>query len=933
MLSALRIKRGFRIRIVYVLILVSCLTISDAAGQAASKPANTKPDYSKEAFVDEDDSTKIIFENDGTGTRETSVRIRIQSDAGVQRYGVLTFPYQSAVENVEIDYVRVQKPDGTVITTPAGNIQDMAAEITRQAPFYSDQREKQVAVKGLSVGDVLESRARWHVIKPLAPGQFWFAFNFSHDFIILHEEIQVSIPRERVVKWKSRDSKPVITEEGSRRIFTWTNLQLERKSSEQDKKDQQERIYQTARGTLPPADVQVSTFQSWEEVGAWYNSLQQERVKPSAEIRVKATELLKNASDENAKLHTIYDYVSTQFRYIGVAFGIGRYQPHSAAEVLSNQYGDCKDKHTLLASLLDAAGIKAYPALINTARDIDVDVPSPGQFDHVITAVSQGNGSIWLDTTPEVAPFAYLISPLRDKRALVIPADKPATLVTTGADPPTLGLQTFRIEARLSDTGTLEGKIERSVSGDDSEILLRTAFRRVPMPQWKDLVQEISYSSGFAGDVSEVTASSPEKTSEPLSWTYNYARKDFPDWSNRRLSSPLPPIALPHEDTRPSYPIWLGPPKELHFESSVELPKGCAPHLPAKLDLSEDFAEYHAFYGVKNGALKSDRRLVVKLREVPVGEYNVYKRFVKMIEDDQNVYIALSEPRRVTPSSYQDAIWMLPFSNNLEATRAYDDAKDEYQKRDPEGEIASLKRAVEVDPKFTRAWLWMGEIYKFERKPELALQAYQSAITNDPQQPLSYKVLAYTLMGMQRFDDAVSAWRQLLAVDPADSDASGYLAYALSALKRYNEAASALESAIKLDPNRADLYVQLGTTYVRAENEEKALAAYKKALEMEPQPVWFNNAGYELADANKQLPLALQYAEKAVREEEQASSKVKLSDLKNEDLGYTPSLAAYWDTLGWVYFRIGNLQQAEKYLNAAWALSGGNRRRSSWQGV
>jgi tetratricopeptide (TPR) repeat protein len=919
--SRLRIKRRSRISIIYVLILVSCLTISGAAGQGASKPANTKPDYSKEAFVDEDDSTKIVFENDGTGTRETSVRIRIQSDAGVQRYGVLTFPYQSAAENVEIDYVRVQKPEGAVITTPPENIQDMAADITRQAPFYSDHREKQVAVKGLGVGDVLESRARWHVTKPLASGQFWFAFNFSHDFIMLHEEIQISVPRERVVKWKSRDPKPVITEEGSRRIFTWTNFQLEHKSSEQDKKDQQEKIHQAARGMLPPADVQISTFQSWEDVGAWYNGLQQERVKPSAEVRVKAADLTKNASDENAKLHAIYDYVSTQFRYIGVAFGIGRYQPHSAAEVLSNQYGDCKDKHTLLASLLDAAGITAYPALISTARDIDVDVPSPGQFDHVITAVPQGGGFTWLDTTPEVAPFAYLISPLRDKRALVIPVGKPATLVTTAADPPAPGLQTFRIEAKLSDTGTLDGKIERSVSGDDSEVLLRTAFRRVPMPQWKDLIQQISCGSGFAGDVSEVTASSPEKTREPLSWTYNYARKDFPDWSNHRLSSPLPPIALPHEDTQPSYPIWLGSPEELHFESSVELPKGSAPQLPAKLDLREDFAEYHAFYGVKNGVLKSDRRLVVKLREVPVGEYDVYKRFVKMIEDDQNVYIALSEPRRVTPSSYQDAIWMLPFSNNLEATRAYDDARDEYQKRDPEGEIASLKRAVEVDPKFTRAWLWMGEIYKFERKPELALQTYQSAIRNDPQQPLSYKVLAYTLMGMQRFDDAVSAWRQLLAVDPADSDASGSLAYALSALKRYKEAASALESAIKLDPNRADLYVQLGTTYVRAENEEKALAAYKKALEMEPQPVWFNNAGYELADANKQLPLALQYAEKAVREEEQASSKVKLSDLKNEDLGYTHSLAAYWDTLGWVYFRIGNLQQAEKYLNAAWALS------------
>ena len=51
-------------------------------------------------------------------------------------------------------------------------------------------------------------------------------------------------------------------------------------------------------------------------------------------------------------------------RYIGVAFGIGRYQPHSAETVLDNQYGDCKDKHTLLAAMLKAAGYEAWPALI-----------------------------------------------------------------------------------------------------------------------------------------------------------------------------------------------------------------------------------------------------------------------------------------------------------------------------------------------------------------------------------------------------------------------------------------------------------------------------------------------------------------------------------------------------------------------------------------
>src|SRR5207245_4083712 len=169
-----------------------------------------------------------------------------------------------------------------------------------------------------------------------------------------------------------------------------------------------------------------------------------------------------------------------------------RHRPVSAAlrgRSAEQSIWDCKDKHTLLASLLGAAGIRTYPALISSAHEIDPDVPSPGQFDHVISVVPRGKEFLWLDTTPEVAPFAYLITPLRDKQALVIPEDGPPTLMTSPVDPPVTASQTFQIRAKLNDAGTLEGKIERAVQGDDTEVLLRTAFRRVPLPQWKYLVQ------------------------------------------------------------------------------------------------------------------------------------------------------------------------------------------------------------------------------------------------------------------------------------------------------------------------------------------------------------------------------------------------------------------------------------------------------------
>jgi tetratricopeptide (TPR) repeat protein len=900
--------------------LAYCLLSSTACAQSPSIEA--KPDYSREAFVSEQDITRVIFEDDGTSTRETTARVRIQSDAGVQRFGLLTFPYENLTGTMDIEYVRVRKSDGTTVLTPPDNLQDMPSETSRQAPFYSDLREKHVTVKGLSVGDTLEFQGNWHTTKPLAPGQFWFSYNFSHDFISLHEELQISVPRGRAVKWRSPDLKPLITEEGSRRVFIWTASQLEHKSAEQERKDKEETTYQTARGKLPPAQIQLSSFQSWEDVGRWYMNLQQERVKPTPDVRTKAAELTKGVTGDSAKLRTLYNYVSTQFRYIGVSFGIGRYQPHFASEVLGNQYGDCKDKHTLLASLLDAVGIRAYPAFINTSLEIDPTVPSPSQFDHVITAVPQSDRIIWLDTTPQVAPFAYLISPLRDKQALVIHGDNSA-LTTTPDTPPSSALLTFRIDAKLTDSGTLQGKIDRTIQGDDNEILLRAAFRSVPLPQWKDLIQRISYSSGFAGDVSEVSAGTPEKIDEPFRFSYTYTRKEYPDWPNSRISPPLPPIGLPtasDKDDKPSHPIWLGSPEEIRLESRVELPEGYTPELPNNVNLHEPFAEYYASYSAKDGVLITERRLVWKIREVPLDQYDAYKKFTKAVADDHDLYVAVSSGRSPAVPAL-NLVWNLPLSNIPQAAQAYDEAREQFQKHYLPGGLASLKRALDIDPKFIRAWLTLGMVYQSSGETDQALQAFRSAIKADPQQPISYKALASVLAASQKLEDAIPVWQELIKIAPEDATAPAGLGSTLFGLKRYAEAASALEAALKLNPQLPGIDLQLGFAYLRAGSDDKAFALFSEAIERDSRPVILNNVAYELADTNKNLPLALKYAQEAVDDEEEATQDLDLSELKMDDLGSTPSLAAYWDTLGWVYFRMGNLPEAKKYLNSAWSLS------------
>jgi hypothetical protein len=196
---------------------------------------------------------------------------------------------------------------------------------------------------------------------------------------------------------------------------------------------------------------------------------------------------------------------------VGVSLGIGRYQPHSAADVLSNDYGHCKDKHTLFAALLAAVGIKAFPALINSTEKIDTDVPSPGQFDHVITALPQESGFLFLDTTPEVAPYGLLLSVLRDKQSLVIPETGRSQLVPTPADPPFKSFFHFQVDGKLDETGTLTSKMQMTLRGDD-ELVYRVVMRQASQSRWKEVMQQISMNLGFGGTVDDVTAGENRRT-------------------------------------------------------------------------------------------------------------------------------------------------------------------------------------------------------------------------------------------------------------------------------------------------------------------------------------------------------------------------------------------------------------------------------------
>ncbi|HEU4766652.1 MAG TPA: DUF3857 domain-containing protein, partial [Pyrinomonadaceae bacterium] len=681
--------------------------------------AKQKTDYSQEAVVIEQLTTAYRFERDGTGRRELNLRVKVQSDAGVERFGQLIFPYTSGNENLEMDFVRVRKADGTVVSATASDVQDLSAPLAREAPIYTDLRQKHITVPGLRPGDTLEYRMVWNIHSALAQNHFWV----EHDFvtrgpIVLNDELTVNIPAASKVKLKTEPGyEPAIKEDKDRRTYAWKQSKLKRDSDEDEKekeKDEDE-VEEKDPDEIRP-HVQLTTFQSWDEVGQWYAGLQSDRVVPDEKIKVKAEEIIKGRATEKEKVTALYEYVAKNFRYVSLSLGQGRYQPHAAAEVMSNQYGDCKDKHTLLASMLAATGLRAYPVLINSSRKLDVDMPSPGQFDHVISAIPVGNETFWADTTSEIARVGLLSPRLRNKKALLVPTAGPARLETTPAAPPFLSTEVVTVEGTVDDLGKVTAR-GRLVLQGDAETYMRYMFRRTPKSDWKNLGFYLGMASGLRGEVTDIKTTDPSDLEKPFEIEFNVTRKDFLDWSSKKLklALPFPPFNLANfygRSSKSSKPLEIGPPIDVAYSLKLTLPSKYQARLPLPLKVSRDYGEYAASYKLEGQTLVSQRTLRVRESELPAERLQDYQAFAAAVRSDAAQTLSLETDIAGTPA----------IPDSVKTADLLDAAQAAVRNRNYPVAEQLLKRVVEKDPKHKTVRRNLGFVLVQQRKSDEAIE-------------------------------------------------------------------------------------------------------------------------------------------------------------------------------------------------------------------
>src|ERR1700752_3809956 len=234
--------------------------------------------------------------------------------------------------------------------------------------------------------------------------------------------------------------------------------------------------------------------------------------------------------------------------------------------------------------------------------------------------------------------------------------------------------------------------------------------------------------------------------------------------------------------------------------------------------------------------------------------------------------------------------------------------------------VQLLKRATEIDSKHKYAWNALAAAYLGLRQNDDAIAALNKQIEINPYDESAYNALGRAYWQERKYDDAVTAFNKQIEINPLDKFAHAGLGAMYSEWHKYDLAAPELEKAASLTPDNPELQVSLGDAYLNLGEDDKALATFDHAVEIAATPLVWNNIAYQLSLKKSHLDRAQQYAESAVSATTAALRNVTLDRLTPQELPLVPSLIAYWDTLGWVYFSEGNLDKAEKYVAAAWGL-------------
>ena len=415
--------------------------------EAAS--AVTAPDGAIATILEDDES--YTFDESGRIVHVGHFVYKVLTQKGAEGWDYLSVSWEPWHEARPEIRARVIAPDFSVHALDPSAITEAPA---REGDYkvYSDGKRLRAPFPAIAPGVVVEEEYVEHETEPFFASGRVGLITFGHEQVpVAHSRVVFDAPASLPLHFGNLllpDLKPVRTEANGRVTVAFDLGPLEG--------------IEAREPNLPPdfarfPEIRFSTGASWQAVATAYSKIVDDHAAASA-VQPIVDKLIAGKKTEAEKEEAILDYLDREVRYTGIEFGEAALVPHDPAETLGHKYGDCKDKATLLVTMLRAAGIPSYVALLNAGSRMDVpaDLPGMGAFDHAIVYVP-GNPkhkepALWIDATDQYARLGQLPRDDQGRLALIARADTTALVKTPEATSKDNVLLEFR-ELTLSENG------------------------------------------------------------------------------------------------------------------------------------------------------------------------------------------------------------------------------------------------------------------------------------------------------------------------------------------------------------------------------------------------------------------------------------------------------------------------------------------------
>ena len=410
--------------------------------------------------------------------------------------------------------------------------------------------------------------------------------------------------------------------------------------------------------SLFPQGGKNAGFKDWASMGKWEEALSSDRRDASPEIKGKVTELTQKAATPVEKMNALAAFVQKDIRYVAIQLGIGGWQPHRASEVFLHEYGDCKDKATLLSTMLQQVGIESYYLYINTERGvITPETPATRWFDHVILAIRLPDkiddaslamvfihpklGKLLIfDPTDEFTPFGQLSGELQASYALLVTPDG-GELIKIPQVPTSLNGVTRTAAMVLDAQGNLTGTFNEIRLGDAAaEERARMKFVAADKDRVKVIEGILSQSlANFA--VTKASMTSLQDAHKPFQLNYSILAQRYAKPAGDlllvrpRLIGAKGSGFLETKEPRELPVIFEGPRKD-NDTFEITMPAGYeVDDLPPPVDMDYSFASYHSKTEASGNKLKYTRTFEIKELSVPMSKMDDLRKFYRAIAGDE----------------------------------------------------------------------------------------------------------------------------------------------------------------------------------------------------------------------------------------------------------------------------------------------------------